>query len=122
MSRKTANYETLIKKAQNAIQFRDFEIAEQVLRKLIAEDPTNIEPRLLLGTAYFRNNQLKEALATFSKILELDSKNVRALEGIGTVYLRLNKVSDAFSAFEQAIEYAPTDAELLFGMGNVHKA
>ncbi len=40
MSGKKNDYDALIKRAENAIQFRDFEIAEQILRKLISAQPT----------------------------------------------------------------------------------
>ena len=57
------------------------------------------------GVVYFQRGQLKEALAAFSKVIQMDSKNALAYTNRGLVRYRMGDMKGALVDHNKAIEH-----------------
>lgn len=103
---KNAKYEEAIDKFQQAVQL----------------DPTLLNARLYLATAYAQqyipgadtpdNNKMGEqAIDQYKEVLNRDPKNINSVKGIAYLYLQMKKFDDAKSFYRKAIEIDPNDPE-----------
>ncbi len=63
--------------------------AEEIFGRALAIDPDDLEIRLALGRAQYRNERLSEAIATFETLLERRPGHLRALSGLLHAKLRI---------------------------------
>lgn len=89
-----------------------------MLERARSADPARSETLNALGIAYARAGRADEALAAFTRILEIDARNVRAHENIGTVHLGRDMTAAA-SAFTRALALAPGSSRAQAGLGVV---
>jgi tetratricopeptide (TPR) repeat protein len=103
---KNARYEEAIGHFQNAVTL----------------DPTLINARLYLATAYAQqyipgadtedNNRLgQQAIDEYKAVLEKDPKNINSVKGIAYLYLQMKKFEDAKQYYRKANEVDPNDPE-----------
>jgi len=83
--------------------------AIELLKQAVATEP-NLDALNALGIAYARHGRAAEALATFTRSLEIDPGNAMTFENIGAVHLDAGRLSDARQAFERATR--PTRSRL----------
>ncbi|HVO82110.1 MAG TPA: tetratricopeptide repeat protein [Terriglobales bacterium] len=103
---KNARYEEAIGHFQQAVSF----------------DPTLINARLYLATAYAQqyipgadtedNNRLgQQAIDEYKSVLERDPKNINSIKGIAYLYLQMKKFEDSKTYYRKAITADPNDPE-----------
>ena len=109
---KGAKYEEAIDKFQNAV----------------ALDPSLLNARLYLATAYAQqyipgadtpdNNKMAEqAIAQYKEVLNRDPKNINSIKGIAYIYLNMKKFDDAKAYYRKALEADPNDPEPYYSVG-----
>jgi tetratricopeptide (TPR) repeat protein len=109
---KGAKYEEAIDKFQNAV----------------ALDPSLLNARLYLATAYAQqyipgadtpdNNKMGEqAIAQYKEVLSRDPKNINSIKGIAYIYLQMKKFEDAKNYYRKALEADPNDPEPYYSVG-----
>lgn len=109
---KNAKYEEAIDKFQNAVSL----------------DPTLLNARLYLATAYAQqyipgadtpdNNKMGEqAISEYKDVLNRDPKNINSIKGIAYIYLNMKKFEDAKSYYRKALEADPNDPEPYYSVG-----
>src|ERR1700756_2427758 len=109
---KGAKYEEAIGKFQNAVSL----------------DPTLLNARLYLATAYAQqyipgadtpdNNKMAEqAIAQYKEVLSRDPKNINSIKGIAYIYLNMKKFDDAKAYYRKALEADPNDPEPYYSVG-----
>jgi tetratricopeptide (TPR) repeat protein len=109
---KNAKYEEAIDKFQNAVSL----------------DPTLLNARLYLATAYAQqyipgadtadNNKMGEqAIAQYKDVLSRDPKNINSIKGIAYIYLNMKKFEDAKDYYRKALEADPNDPEPYYSVG-----
>ena len=109
---KNAKYEEAIDKFQNAVSL----------------DPTLLNARLYLATAYAQqyipgadtpdNNKMGEqAIAQYKEVLARDPKNINSIKGIAYIYLQMKKFDDAKTYYRKALEADPNDPEPYYSVG-----
>jgi len=109
---KGAKYEEAIDKFQNAV----------------ALDPSLLNARLYLATAYAQqyipgadtpdNNKMAEqAIAQYKEVLSRDPKNINSIKGIAYIYLNMKKFDDAKAYYRKALEADPNDPEPYYSVG-----
>ncbi len=109
---KGAKYEEAIDKFQNAV----------------ALDPSLLNARLYLATAYAQqyipgadtpdNNKMAEqAIAQYKEVLARDPKNINSIKGIAYIYLNMKKFDDAKAYYRKALEADPNDPEPYYSVG-----
>lgn len=109
---KNAKYEEAIDKFQNAV----------------ALDPTLINARLYLATAYAQqyipgadapdNNKMAEqAIEQYKEVLKRDPSNINSVKGIAYLYLQMKKFDDAKDYYRKAVTADPNDPEPYYSVG-----
>ena len=110
-SYKNAKYEEAINHFQNAVSL----------------DPSLINGRLYLATAYAQqfipgidsadNTKFAdEAIKEYKNVLEQDPKNVNSVKGIAYLYLQMKKFDDAKTYYKKAVELDPNDPEAYYSV------
>lgn len=114
---KSAKYEEAIDHFQNAVSL----------------DPTLINARLYLATAYANqyipgadtpdNNRLaQEAIDEFKKVLDMKpgrDQQVTSMKGIASLYFNMKKLDDAKNYHKQVADLDPNDPEAYYSIGVV---
>lgn len=83
------------------------------MKLLVDELPGQPDIRMHLAAYYQLNNQTKDAIATYTEVLELDSKHYLALRSRGDAYLNIGEHEKAVADFAEAIKLEPEDSALL---------
>ena len=132
-SAKAVRMNELITKANEAIQARNWQQAEEFSQKLIAEDPAGWRYYQALGTAQLNLGEYAEAVKTYEKALELASREVDSpavpdrakartaamsmmLTSQGNGYLKLKRTEDAVAAYNKAAAISPNPAIAYFNI------
>ncbi|HLH07878.1 MAG TPA: tetratricopeptide repeat protein [Terriglobales bacterium] len=110
-SYKNAKYEEAIERFKNAV----------------ALDPSLINARLYLATAYAQqyipgadtpeNNRMAEqAIQEFKNVLDRDPNNINSIKSIASLYLQMKKFDQAKEYFRKAIQVDPNDPEAYYSI------
>ena len=110
-SYKNNKYEEAIEHFKNAVDF----------------DPTLLNARLYLATAYATQyvpgsdtpdnlRNANSAIEQFKKVLEQDPKNVNSIKGIASLYLQMKEWDHAKEFYNKGITVDPNDPELYYSI------
>jgi len=111
-----------LNKGVQAYKNSKFEQAIDHFQQAVALDPTLINARLYLATAYAQqyipgadtpdNNRFGEqAIDTYKQVLQSDPKNINSIKGIAYLYLQMKKFPLAKEYYKKASEVDPNDPE-----------
>ncbi len=117
-----------LNKGVQAYKNARFEEAIERFKNAVALDPTLINARLYLATAYAQqyipgadtpdNNRMAEqAIEEFKKVLERDPKNVNSIKGIASLYFQMKKFDQAKEYHNKAKQLDPNDPETYYSIG-----
>jgi len=98
--------------------FRDVKYWETQL----AADPENVTIRLALGNAHALNNQPREAVRAYRKVLRDYPDYKIAWNNLGSAYRSMGRGGQAFRAFRKAIDLDPRYALAHYNLGVVYDA
>lgn len=68
-----------LRSAYSALQAGQFEAAVLYYRRILADNPNNVQALFGLGTSYHRNNQLEEARDVYLQLLSVDNTHQKAI-------------------------------------------
>ncbi len=105
-----------------------YEEAIDHFQSAISLDPTLLNARLYLATAYTQqyipgadtpdnNRMAQQAIDEYKSVLERDPKNITSVKGIGYLYMQLKKFDEAKQYYRQAAELDPNDPEPHYTVG-----
>ncbi len=111
-----------LNKGVQAYKNSKFEQAIGHFQQAVALDPTLVNARLYLATAYAQqyipgadtpeNNRFAEqAIEAYKQVLEKDPKNINSIKGIAYLYLQMKKFDLAKDFYKRASEADPNDPE-----------
>jgi tetratricopeptide (TPR) repeat protein len=111
-----------LNKGVQAYKNSKFEDAINHFQQAVALDPTLINARLYLATAYAQqyipgadtpenNHNGEQAIEEYKKVLETDSRNINSIKGIAYLYLQMKKFPLAKEYYKKASEVDPNDPE-----------
>ena len=100
----------LLRRAKEAMQARQFQTAEGIYSRLLANRPS--EPGLILnlGLAQFSQGSNVEAVKTFQRFVSLQPDHAPAWLLLGVAQQRLDRPAEAVPALERALELDPGNA------------
>jgi serine/threonine protein kinase/Flp pilus assembly protein TadD len=101
---------------------RDWAAAAAVLTGCILKRPNHAAAFLNRGYAYDRLRRNEDALADYSRVLELDAQNAVAWYNRGTIYLRLGKMAEGLADFSRFLELDSTIPQAWVNRGIAHGA
>jgi tetratricopeptide (TPR) repeat protein len=78
--------------------------------------PTESRPRTLLGLAYEKSGDLKNAASAYEGALALDPKDSETSLHLGQLYLRQNRASEAEAKFRAVLSSEPESKPALVGL------
>src|SRR5579862_4205515 len=99
-----------------------YEEAIDHFQKAVSFDPSLINARLYLATAYSQqyipgadapdnNKYAEQAIEQYKEVLNRDPKNVNSVKGIAYLYLQMKRFEDAKTYYRKANELDPNDPE-----------
>jgi len=105
-----------------------YEQAIDHFQKAVFLDPTLINARLYLATAFAQqyipgadspdNNRMGEqAIEQYKDVLQVDPKNINSIKGIAYLYLQMKKFDLAKDFYKKASEADPNDPEPYYSVG-----
>ena len=76
--------------------------------------PHKVRPYINLGSAYYRQGDLVQALIDYNKAVGIDPLCAEAYYGRGNVYNQQGDLSQALSDYDRAIELSPGYASAFY--------
>jgi Flp pilus assembly protein TadD len=86
------------------------------LQRAVELLPTQSRPRTLLGVAYEKSGDLKNAASAYEGALALDPKDTETSLHLGQLYLRQNRASEAEAKFRAVLSSEPESKPALVGL------
>lgn len=111
-----------LNKGVQAYKNSKFEDAIGHFQKAVALDPSLVNARLYLATAYAQqyipgadtpdnNKYAEQAIDSYKQVLQVDAKNINSIKGIAYLYLQMKKFPLAKEFYKRASEADPNDPE-----------
>lgn len=100
----------------------DYKSAEEILRNLLKQSPTN--PIALNNLGYFlleREQRIDEALDLIKRAVEIDPTNSSYLDSLGWAYYKLGKLGEAELYLKEAVNNDGTSATVYEHLGDVYQ-
>lgn len=123
------NIETLSETANYFIGNNQFDLALEALRKIMDQDPDNVDALVNAGTVHYKIGEFETALQFYKRAVELDPARALAFSNMGSVYFssfqRDNDRSflePALQHFNKALQLDPLLADGYNGRGVVYLA
>jgi Flp pilus assembly protein TadD len=86
------------------------------LKKAVELSPTESRPRVLLGVAEERSQDLTRAAESFASARRLDPRDADAAERLGTLYMNMQRPADAEPQFRSVLATDPKNKIALLGL------
>jgi tetratricopeptide (TPR) repeat protein len=117
-----------LNKGVNAYKNAKYEQAINNFKQAVAYDPTLLNAKLYLATAYAQQyipgvdspdnlQNADAAVAQYKAVLDEDPKNINSIKGIAYLYLQMKKFDDAKVYYHKAIDLDPNDPEAYYSVG-----
>src|ERR1700741_2245686 len=111
-----------LNKGVNSYKNAKYEEAIDHFQQSVSLDPSLINARLYLATAYAQqyipgadtpdnNKMAEEAINQYKEVLNRDPKNINSVKGIAYLYLQMKRFNDAKEFYRKATELDPNDPE-----------
>lgn len=100
--------EFLYKRAQRAMNEKNFRNAEQYLKKAVELNPRYYDAWFALAEMDDLFGSAGLALKEYKMCESIDSSKPRLFYNMGNIYLKLKRKSDAYNSFDKAIDLDPT--------------
>lgn len=116
-----------LNKGVQAYKNAKYEEAIEHFKSAVNYDPTLVNARLYLATAYAQQyipgaetedntRMANQAIEEYKKVLEADPKNIGSVKGIAYLYLQMKKFDEAKDYYRKASEIDPNDPETYYSV------
>jgi len=117
-----------LNKGVAAYKAAKYPVAIEFFKSAVQLDPTLLNAKLYLATAYANqyvpgsdaedNVKIAEqAIAEFQEVLKDDPNNVGSITGIANLYFQMKRMNDAKEYYKKQIALDPTNAEAYYSVG-----
>ncbi len=103
-----------------AIDSKNYEAAELVIKELIQIDKNNVDKSLELAIEYAKENKLIEASKILCCLLKHRKNDIRVAYNLGITYSFLGNHRSAIAAYDLVLENEPNDVETLINKGSTY--
>jgi tetratricopeptide (TPR) repeat protein len=104
--------------AQKAHGAGDFQTAERLYRKALAQQPDNFDALNLLGVVRAQQGQYQEAKLLIAKAVALNPRHAGALSNLGNVLSELDRPAEAVESLKRALALEPDNVDAAYNLGN----
>jgi len=87
------------------------------LKKVVQNDPSNVNAYVMMGNIYFDTNRNAEAVDAYRKALEIGPENADVRTDMGVCLRRLGKPDEAVKEFKKAIQGNPRHYQSRYNLG-----
>lgn len=101
------------------IDSKEYLKAEELLNKLLSEQPNSADYHQLLGDVLHKGGKLEEAIGEYEKARVLGKNNIELLKGIAATYREMMHYRDAVTFYKKAVELSPDDKEAADELNNL---
>ena len=101
------------------IEFGDEGLAIEIMENIIRTDPADVEAICSLGDLHAHRRQMDQALACYSRALEIDSRHIAPRIGLGKISLQMNQLEEARSFFEGTMNPTTPSVGILLYLGEI---
>ena len=112
----SAKAEDLHESALAALRNHNYELAVQLLKRVLELEPKHKYAWNNLGRSYLGMQKTDDAIQAFQKAADIDPYDQWAYNNLGLAYWRQQKYEDAVTAFQKQLEINPLDE---FAHGNL---
>lgn len=117
---RSANNQSLFRKAQEAAEKKNYQKAIEFLQQILAADNNDFQVWTLLGTVYLVQENSIEAEKAYLKSIELKPTFALALLNLGRLRLTQKRYDEATDPLTRAVESQPESSEANFLLGEVY--
>ena len=98
ITNQSSTNESILREAREAYKFREFELAYDLLNKILENDPNHLEALVDLAEIHFRQGEYQKSLALSKRALQLDTYHHRANYQAGITYRAMQDMTNAKEA------------------------
>ncbi len=80
----------------------------------LAQDPKNVEKRVMLGNIYYDGQKYDQAIPWYEEALKLDPNNTDVIVDLGVCLRNLHRYDEALVMFDRALKVDPGKKQALF--------
>src|SRR5688572_467153 len=91
-----------------------------ILRRVVGEDPNVIDGWFMLGTEYYKAGKFTEAIAQYTRALELKPDYDLAIINMANAYRRMGRDDAALAGYERYITIDPMNAFVRYQIGEIY--
>jgi Tfp pilus assembly protein PilF len=121
---------SLIQKADDLFNERNYEEALSLLQEFLTNNPTAYATHINMGDCYKEMGEYEKAEEQYNLALEAaktdeklgEEMTAKAMAGIGDIYLKKGDFESAQTYFEQSIELLPENETLAYNVGEIYFA
>ena len=95
--------------------------AEKYLKKIVEQQPDDIETRLILARIYTEQRDYMAAISSYKKILELKPDRDDIQLKLGEVYLNRRDWKEAIQELQKAVRLNANNVTAYYGIGTAHQ-
>ena len=117
---KDAKASELYEAALAAYRSQNFEVAAQLLKRVVELEPKHKSAWNDLGQTYIALNRLDDAVQALQKQIEAEPFHGYAYNNLGLVYWRQQKYDEAAKAFQKQLEVNPLDEYAHGNLGSMY--
>src|SRR3989440_11659736 len=111
----------LLEEAERRLHAGDYAAAERASRQVLEAAPDSAVARSKLGVALAQQGRLDEAIAEFSKALQLHPTYTSAYSNLANAYHAKGRLPEALAAYERALAIDPDYAIAHQNLGILYK-
>lgn len=117
---RTNSNRALFRKANEAIDRKQYDGAVSSLRQIVESDPTDFPAWLKLGTVYFIQKNFQSAEQAYLKALVIRPEYVPALISLGRLRITVKNFEDAIDVLTKAVKVDPMSAQANYFLGEAY--
>ncbi len=115
--KRSKKLEGFFSEAREKVRKRDFDGAQAILDKLLAEEPNDSNAIYLMGLCHLSKQKLSEAIAQFKRVAELTPDFAGAYYQLGIALQKNGQKEDALTSYQKALKLDPNNLVSLFNSG-----
>ena len=96
--------EDVIREAVSLQEKGRYKAAIQIYQQLLETSPEDAQLNYLLGTAYYQNSHIPEALTHLTRAIQIQDNLPEAWFNLGVIYLQQQQIQEALRHFDAAVE------------------
>ncbi len=116
------NYKNMLQEALKLHQTGNLTDASVLYKKILEEQPDNVDTISLLGTLNLQAGNLDAACLLLKKSIELKPDNAIAHNNLGSVFQSSGRFEEAITSYKHAITLKPDYDEAYYNLGNAFQA